>query len=145
MSVKFTFEITGDKSLDTKLALVTGNLRKRYIRQAFRAGARLIRDEARNRAPVRTGKLRRGIEVTDYRKGREVIGARVRTKKRAWFGIPKEAKWYYPAIVEYKHKSFLRSAFWARRSQALSVMKQIMRARLLAFMSRRSILLRPIE
>jgi HK97 gp10 family phage protein len=48
--------IDGLKSLDKALGMLPQNIAKKHLNNAVAAGARIIRDEARNRAPVSDGK-----------------------------------------------------------------------------------------
>ena len=56
-------EVKGLRELEAALKGFTPALQKRSIRQALGAGGRVVRDAARARAPVRSGVLRRNIQV----------------------------------------------------------------------------------
>lgn len=77
-------QLTGFDDLATKLRAITPALRKRVIRNALAAGARLVRDEARRNAPVLAPVLTlSGAMRAPYRKPGTVKKAiTVRTSKR---------------------------------------------------------------
>ncbi|RQT38386.1 HK97-gp10 family putative phage morphogenesis protein [Burkholderia contaminans] len=93
------------------------------LRRATVAGAKVIRDEARARAPKKTGKLRRNIVSAALRQkdapGLATAGVRVRSKGKA--DSPDNA--FYWRFVELgaqhmKPEPFMRPAFDASIAQA---------------------------
>lgn len=93
------------------------------LRRATVAGAKVIRDEARARAPKKTGKLKRNIVASALRQkdspGIATAGVRVRTKGKA--DSPNNA--FYWRFVELgtqfmKAEPFMRPAFDASIAQA---------------------------
>ncbi|MCA8213725.1 HK97 gp10 family phage protein [Burkholderia cepacia] len=93
------------------------------LRRATVAGAKVIRDEARARAPKKTGKLRRNIVSAALRQkdapGLATAGVRVRSKGKA--DSPNNA--FYWRFVELgaqhmKPEPFMRPAFDASIAQA---------------------------
>ncbi|MBU9420064.1 HK97 gp10 family phage protein [Burkholderia multivorans] len=93
------------------------------LRRATVAGANVIRDEARARAPKKTGKLKRNIVTAALKQkdspGIATAGVRVRTKGKA--DSPNNA--FYWRFVELgtqfmKAKPFMRPAFDASIAQA---------------------------
>lgn len=93
------------------------------LRRATLAGAKVIRDEARSRAPKKTGKLKRNIASTLLRQkespGMATAGVRVRTKGKA--DAPTNA--FYWRFVELgaqhmKADPFMRPAFDASIAQS---------------------------
>ncbi|MDN7743044.1 HK97 gp10 family phage protein [Burkholderia multivorans] len=93
------------------------------LRRATVAGAKVIRDEARARAPKKTGKLKRNIVTAALKQkdspGIATAGVRVRTKGKA--DSPNNA--FYWRFVELgtqfmKAEPFMRPAFDASIAQA---------------------------
>lgn len=93
------------------------------LRHATVAGAKVIRDEARKRAPKKTGKLRRNIASAALRQkdapGLATAGVRVRTKGKA--DSPNNA--FYWRFDEFgtqhmKAQPFMRPAFDASIGEA---------------------------
>ncbi|MEY8174036.1 HK97-gp10 family putative phage morphogenesis protein [Burkholderia multivorans] len=93
------------------------------LRRATVAGANVIRDEARARAPKKTGKLKRNIVTSALKQkdspGIATAGVRVRTKGKA--DSPNNA--FYWRFVELgtqfmKAEPFMRPAFDASIAQA---------------------------
>ena len=94
------FKITGGKELDAALASLTAVGASAALADGVRAGAILIRDEARRRAPKhagpyegkqknqrRPGTLRRGISVRVIRRiSQGYVEAKIGWTKRAWYG-----------------------------------------------------------
>ncbi|WP_175663059.1 HK97-gp10 family putative phage morphogenesis protein [Burkholderia ambifaria] len=77
-------QILGLADLQADFAKLSKSNSTKTLRRATRAGANVIRDEARVRAPKRKGKLRRNIQSTVLRQkdapGLATAGVRVRTK-----------------------------------------------------------------
>lgn len=68
MSVAVSFKITGAKELQKKLRELGPKIEKKVMRQALRAGAKIIQAEAKKLAPVDSGELRAGIKVRAVKK-----------------------------------------------------------------------------
>lgn len=60
--VKITYRVDGLDALGRQLAELRGKTTQKIIRSAVTAGARVIVLDARRRAPVRTGALKKSIE-----------------------------------------------------------------------------------
>ncbi|NML61830.1 HK97 gp10 family phage protein [Massilia sp. RP-1-19] len=89
--------IKGGKELDAFLRSLPVKVERNIMRAALRAGAAVLRDEARANVPVDSGALRKSIKVsTGFKKG--VVRATVKTD-------PKIA--YYAHMVEYGTKPHL--------------------------------------
>lgn len=56
-------KITGAKEIEKILKLIPHRIQERVILNSVKAGARVVRDEAKRRVPVRTGVLRDSIVV----------------------------------------------------------------------------------
>lgn len=62
-------DFSGMLDLDKELELLSKAESRTVLRQAVRAGAAVIQSEARNRAPERTGKLKRNIFIINGKGG----------------------------------------------------------------------------
>ncbi len=130
--MNFNYKITGGKELDAALSRLALDVETRLAKNAAGAGARVIRDGAKRRAPVDSGNLRAAIKVRRAKKRYGaavadivVTGGRKSLKNDAW----------YAKLVEYgtRHapaRPFLRPALDADapaaiRAIATSLSKQI--------------------
>ncbi|MBI6550215.1 HK97-gp10 family putative phage morphogenesis protein [Xenorhabdus lircayensis] len=65
------------KDLSRDLELLSKAESNKVLRKGTYAGAKILRDETRNRAPVRTGKLKKNIMAANRKKGRDGISSGV--------------------------------------------------------------------
>lgn len=79
-------------------------MEKKIARRATRAGATVVLNAARSIVGKRTGKLARGLRVRALKRSRKRFGHKVVTPTREYLGIAKDAKHYYPAVLEYGTK-----------------------------------------
>lgn len=63
-------EVQGAKEIEKVLDDLPDKMREKTVMNATRAGARVIRDEAKSRVPVRTGELRDAITVKTVKKSK---------------------------------------------------------------------------
>jgi HK97 gp10 family phage protein len=59
-----TFEMDGFAQLEKALKALPDRVGKRVLNNSLRAGARIIRDEARRLAPFKSGRLKKMLDVT---------------------------------------------------------------------------------
>lgn len=113
-----TVTIKGLKELNDALAQLPRNIGRNVLRGAVRAGAAVVRDEAKRQAPVDTGTLRRAIYHKQIREQssavRQVFYVGVRRGKQyrsltTKGGKDRSMDAYYAGFVEYGH--------FARRSK----------------------------
>lgn len=146
-------EIKGAAELQRALAQLPAKLEARVSRQALRAGAKIIEQEAKARVPVNEGKLRASIRVsTGIRNG--VVNAQVKAGGRkkgdpfyahfVEFGTkpheikPRRFKSLFIAglmrkIVQHpgaKAKPFMKPAFDAKAQEAVGAVTDYIRKRL---------------
>lgn len=62
MADKVIFKMAGLRELGENIAKMNAQMQRKIIKSAVTAGARVIVQDARRRAPVKTGALRRSIE-----------------------------------------------------------------------------------
>lgn len=100
---------------------------RQVFKQASLDAAVPVLNRARELVPVLTGKLRDSLRIryTRGRSGRH--GVRVETGKRRSLGIPEDATHFYPAVIEYKHRSYLRRAVHEKRSEAIAIMRKVIK------------------
>lgn len=126
MALAVDISVLGERELERKLAKLTAGVQRKIVRRALRDAAKPIRDAAKSRAPVKSGRLRRNIKVRSMRRSRVRLGVLVRTGTRDEMGIPSDSPWYYPAIIEYGYENvpanpFLRGALDSNRQKALRI------------------------
>lgn len=105
MNVKTSVKIDGIQELLRNCREVDQAVRD-VLGEAVKAGADIVRDEARRRAPYKTGALHRGIksEITwDKNKSKAFAGAGMdREMNDIFVKHTKDGKrYYYPASIEY--------------------------------------------
>jgi len=87
------------RKLNKKLKQLESKIEKKIIRQALRAGAKVIAKEAKQLAPVDTGELKSKIKVWALKRSRKKIGVLVGTSAKEYTGDQ-----FYAAFVEYGTK-----------------------------------------
>ncbi|MCE8042437.1 HK97 gp10 family phage protein [Halomonas daqingensis] len=120
--IKSRLNFDGLGSLEDDLKMLTQAESDRVRRQGARAGAGVIRDEARRRAPKRSGKLSRNIVAVTVKVSeghRAAAGVRVRSRGKA--DDPSNA--FYWRFVELGTSKmppapFIRPAFDAKEQEA---------------------------
>jgi HK97 gp10 family phage protein len=100
------FEVRGDRELKRKLNQLANKEVKKIVRQAMRAGAKVILPRARANAPVgATGNLRRAIKVRAAKRSRKYIGINVTLGKGFFQGDE-----FYGAFQEFGWKTGKRKS-----------------------------------
>ncbi len=152
-----TIKVDGIEGLEKNLNNIQDKI-SAVLAPAAKAGADIIRDEARRRAPIMTGNLRRGIisQITwDKGKSAAFAGAGMdksmnetfvkfgQPQKRAKLSeaktlkqlvkAPTPKRYYYPSAQEYGTKnmpanSFMRPAFDSKKNAARNEIKKIVTA-----------------
>lgn len=82
----FDIQITGLKELDRALQELAWPASRRALRKGMRQGANIVRDEVRNKAPVRTGNLKRSIRTRERREENGWMRFAVEVRRRAFYG-----------------------------------------------------------
>jgi HK97 gp10 family phage protein len=128
-----TKNLTGFKELAAALRALGPKVVRNGLRSAVSAGAAVVRNEARQRAPVDTGEMRRDIQIKRERdsQGGDSVSARysvfVRSGKQSRLSgkgrnVQKDS--FYWRYVEFgtskmAAKPFLRPAFEAKKEAAV--------------------------
>ncbi len=122
----FNITMLGDKKLAKDLKRLEIKMQKRIVKKAINRGAIMLRNAVRAAAPVgKTGNLKKYIHKITFSSARSgLLGARVQPGKREQMGIAASDPYYYPAIVEYKFKSYLRATLDTLRNTILEKVRQ---------------------
>ena len=109
-----TVRLAGARELDAMLKRLPKHLGERVLVNAVRAGAQVVRAEAKARAPVKTGRLRANI-IARRAKGRgAAVTVSVGPSRKAWYGRLVEF-----GTVTTGARPFLRPAFESTKRAAL--------------------------
>lgn len=92
-------ELRGGDKLIRQLRRLESNVQKKYVRKALRAGAKPIAKIAKATAPVKSGRMKKGIRVRVGRSRKGVISVLVSLAKK-WFTGPT----FYGGFVVFGHK-----------------------------------------
>lgn len=142
--------ITGGAELDAFLQTLSAKVEKNIMRSALRAGANVIKDEAKANVPVKLGNLRKSVRVSTGSKAGSVFATVKAGNKRAWywrfveFGtashliMPKNARALAVGgvvVEKIEHPGataspFMRPALDAKADQALAAVTAQIRKRL---------------
>lgn len=136
-----SFTITGLADLSTALKALPDVLERRYLGRAVLAGAKVIRDAARRRAPMRTDaklkRRRRGGKLTAPGNLRRMITARLTKPEagRVTARIGPKGSAFYGKFVELgtahqPAEPYLRPALDEQAGEALTVMAESLRGSL---------------
>jgi HK97 gp10 family phage protein len=119
--------ITGVREIDRKLRLLEPRVQKKVVRQAMRAGLKILQAEVKVQVPVRTGLTRSAVQIRALRarkRGSVSLEVRISGKKEGLIVERKSGKRvFYPAVVEYGREGvapdpFMRRSFEAKGEQA---------------------------
>ena len=128
-------ELEGFEELTATFNGLEQKLRKKALRPALRAGAKVILVRAKQNAPSDSGRMRKYMKVVALKRSRTEIGVQVVNGTRDQLQIPKTKKaGYYPTVVEFgAHKrnikgsrSFTR-AFLSEKQKAIRAIAQRMK------------------
>lgn len=114
----FAVEITGLKELDRALQELAWPAARRALRKGMRQGANVIRDEARAKAPLDTGLLKRQIRTRE----------RSEQEGNMRFAVEIPRSVFYGRFIEYgtskmPAKPFLRPAAEGKTEEAVTAMR----------------------
>ena len=123
-----TITVTGLKDVQRKLYAYSQQLGDRVVLGALRQGANLVKRAAQSNAPIRTGKLKRGIRVSRSKihRGRmsgDLIGVYLSLRKGKdgpFYGRFQEDGWRAGKTLV-PGKKFIDQAFIDKRAEALDL------------------------
>lgn len=136
-------EIKGLRELQEAMRQLPKKLERRVLNAALMTGAREIANEAKARAPVRTGTLRRNIRArpgrpTDGHTATTIVGvrkltfrqvARLRSKGKS-ADDPFYWRWLEFGTAKMAARPFLRPAFEAKKVSAAHTIKEALKVRI---------------
>lgn len=76
----FSIDVEGAPELARTLATMEPRVAKKLTRKAMREASKLVKDDAKRRVPVDSGKLKRAIVVRALKRSRSRFGTQVQTK-----------------------------------------------------------------
>lgn len=129
-----SFELKNTKQLMRLLKTVDSKIAKKIMRQAVRAGSKLILDEVRATVPRDTGALRKALKIKTFR-SRKAIRMLVGSAEKDFTG-----KHYYGSFIEYgtskmPAKPYLRPAFDRKENAAAMAITEKVRSGLSGVLS----------
>jgi len=96
-----SLHVYGAAELSAAFAKLSREAQDRLVLPGLERGAQVVLGLARQRAPVRTGRLRDTMFARKGRKGKRGVSWIVQTGTRDQLQIPKDEPYYYPFVVEY--------------------------------------------
>lgn len=112
----FVAGITGDAALDRKLLNLERKTRRDLMKRGLKKGAKVLADEVRQRAPVKTGLMKSRFKVRAQkrsRKDKDGIGFNVVTSAGFYTG-----KAFYAGFLVFGHRLGKRSAGMRRKASS---------------------------
>jgi HK97 gp10 family phage protein len=100
-SPRISIKAWGGEELSKQFERLTWQMQREVLLPALKQGAYLVLAKARELVPVKTGALRRSLKVVRGKYRGRNFGYTVKTGTREELGIPREARYYYPSVVEY--------------------------------------------
>ena len=145
MAVTGSIKLIGGKELDRKLKALPRKVAKKILRQALRAGAKIILAQAKANAPVATGQLKKSLKVRAMKRTRKgTVGFKVQTKAGDFKGDE-----FYGSFLEYGFRRgkrpgkgaeytreivpaqpFMRPAFDSKKDEAVAVISKELSAKI---------------
>lgn len=126
----FDLEVKGQRRLNKKLNRMSTGLARKIVRPAMKEALEPVVSAAKTFAPVDSGRMQKFIKpFVQNSRSRGITGA-VRTGTRKQLRIPANARYYYPAAIEYgtrntPPRSFLRRALGSKRREALTILGRV--------------------
>jgi len=130
IDLKFSFD--GDKKLIENLKKISRTASGRALRQAAKQGAEIIVQEAKRRAPVDTGTLRKSIRSKFGKRSSDSVTVEIGPSSKAYYGYFVEfgtsrmaaQPFLRPAIDEHKQ----RAAEETKQAMVEAVLGEVRRA-----------------
>lgn len=114
----FDVQIKGLAELDRALQELAWPAARRALRKGMRKGANVVRDEARAKAPVRTGNLKRRIRTRERREENGDLRFAIEVPRSAFYG-----RFLEYGTSKMAAKPFLRPAAEAKTEEAVTAMR----------------------
>ena len=121
----FNLKIKGAKKLEKKFKRMERKTANKFMLASMKDAMQQVVPAAQSRVPVDTGLTKKHIKVATKNSLKKGLMAMVRTGTRRQMKIPKGAKYYYPAGLEYgtrrtKARSFLRTALGSLKTRVIT-------------------------
>jgi hypothetical protein len=133
---RFEWNLSGEARVQEVLKDLPRRIQRAILQPALEEGAVPIMQQAVTNLQtqvrvtgVKTDPIGHGMYVGRHRRRRTGrVGISIRTPRRARLGISKEAKWYYPAHIEFgtkrtPAKPYMRTAAQQKRGEALQIIR----------------------
>lgn len=120
-----TAALDGFDELEKKLARLSNRASGKTVKEAAKAGANVLRDEAATRAPKRSGNLASNIDIEPHRLQVGRAQFNIGFKQTAWYGRLVELGTQFMAA-----QPFLRPAFDAKKDEATRAVGDFLRREL---------------
>jgi HK97 gp10 family phage protein len=129
-----TAVLTGDKTINRRLAKLTGPEAKNIIRKSARPALKPILAAARANAPTDKGLLRKSVKIRAMKRSRSRVGATVSSGSKtsayagkAWYGGPIEYGYTRRDGREMPAVRFMKRAVDAKREQSIRIYRESIR------------------
>lgn len=120
-------DLSGDKKLKAKLDKMANKDIKAAIRKGTRAGCKILQLEAKEKAPKKTGQLKRNIRVRALPRSRKRFGTQVKLTNVPYAG-PLEYGTKKLEALEFMHKATEQSKDKAGQEAAQIIKTEILQA-----------------
>ena len=100
--------LTGDKVLERRLKKLPANVQRNLARKSMRRALNSLKKEAKETAPVRTGRLKKSITTKVSMRGSGIFEGRLYSRSRGKLGAP------HSNLVEWGGKNNSASRFMTR-------------------------------
>lgn len=105
------------KELEPKVA-------KKVLRQALRAGAKIIQTRAKANAPVLTGQTKKAIKIRAGKRSRGSVGVNVSIGARDYVGDQFYAAFHEYGTSKMQARPFMRPAYDSEKEKAAEVIQR---------------------
>lgn len=118
MALRGSIELEGFDRFRSSMRQLESKIQKKVVRQALRAGAKIIHREAKQEAPELTGRTKRAVRVRAARRSRKFFGVNVQVGKQDFTG-----ETFYAAFVELgtqhiQAMHWMKQAFERKKNEA---------------------------
>ena len=124
----FDLTLIGDAEVIRAVNRLEKKVAGRLVKKGVTEAGKVALEAIRANTPVDTGRLRDTLYLKRSTGRRGLLGVRVMTGRRRDLGIPEDAEFYYPAVVEYKQQSFLRATLDANASRLIGIIRGAIRS-----------------
>jgi HK97 gp10 family phage protein len=122
--------ITGDKVLERRLKKLPANVQRNLARKSMRKALNILKKEAKESAPVRTGRLKKSITTKVSMKRSGVFEGRLYSRSRGKLGAPHSnlVEW---GGVNNKPSRFMTRVFERNKENVIDEFRKILKEEIL--------------